>query len=334
VRWKRAVALVDAQMGEAVGRLYVAKYFPPEAKVQTIALVRELQGAMAERIKTLEWMSPQTKAKALEKLGQMTIKIGYPDKWRDYSRLAIREDDLYGDVERAIAFEWNRELARLNKPVDRAEWEMTPQTVNAYYEPTKNEIAFPAAILRPPYFDTAFDPAVNYGGIGATIGHEMTHGFDDEGRDFDGTGALANWWTAEDGPKFDTRAAALAKQYDVYEPYPGAHVNGKLTDGENIADLGGLLIALDAYHRSLGGKPAPVIDGLTGDQRFFLAYAQSWRTKRREAQVRSIVVSDPHSPEQYRVNGVLRNADAWYAAFNIQPGDKLYLAPADRVRIW
>ena len=333
-RWKRAVALVDRDVGEAVGRLYVAKYFPPQAKAQIGGVVDELKAAMAARIQTVEWMSPQTKARAIEKLGQMNVKLGYPNHWRDYANLAVRADDLYGDVERATAFDWNRRVARLYKPVDRAEWLMTPQTVNAYYEPTANEIVFPAAQLQPPYFNLSFDAAANYGGIGGVIGHEMTHGFDDEGRDFDGTGKLVNWWSPEDGPKFDTRAAALAAQYDTFEPYPGAHVNGKLTDGENIADLGGLLIALDAYHRSLHGAPAPVIDGLTGDQRFFLAYAQSWRTKRREAAIRSLVVSNPHAPEQYRVNGVVRNVDAWYQAFGVAPGDKLYVAPADRVRIW
>ena len=333
-RWKRAVGLDDGAMGEAVGRVYVAEYFPPEAKAKIRDLVENLRVALGERIERLDWMSPETKVKALAKLKAMTVKVGYPDKWRDYSKLQISATDLYGDVERANAFEWRRKVARLDQPVDRAEWDMTPQTVNAYYQPTANEIVFPAAILQAPYFDAGFDPAANYGAIGATIGHEMTHGFDDEGRKFDGTGALANWWTDEDGKKFETRAAVLGKQFDSYEPYPGAHVNGGLTMGENIADLGGALVALDAYHKSLGGQPAKVIDGLSGDQRFFLAYAQSWRDKAREDSMREQMASDPHSPDQYRANGVVRNMDAWYAAFDVKPDAELYLAPEARARIW
>ena len=333
-RWKRAVSLDNGAMGEAVGRVYVAKYFPPEAKAKIRELVENLRSALGERIQHLDWMGPDTKTKALAKLRAMTVKVGYPDKWRDYSKLQISPNDLFGDVERANAWDWRRKVARLNQPVDRAEWDMTPQTVNAYYQPTGNEIVFPAAILQAPYFDPGFDAAANYGDIGATIGHEMTHGFDDEGRKFDGTGALANWWSEEDGKKFEARAAALGKQYDSYEPFPGAHVNGALTMGENIADLGGALIALDAYHKSLGGQPAPVIDGLTGDQRFFLSYAQSWRDKAREDSVRQQLASDPHSPDQYRANGVVRNMDAWYAAFAVKPADKLYLSSEDRARIW
>jgi len=333
-RWKRAVALEDGVLGEAVGRVYVAKYFPPEAKAKIRELVENLRVALGQRIEKLDWMSPETKAKALAKLKAMTVKVGYPDKWRDYSTLQISSTDLYGDVERANAWDWRRKVARLNQPVDRTEWDMTPQTVNAYYQPTANEIVFPAAILQAPYFDPGFDAAANYGDIGATIGHEMTHGFDDEGRQFDGTGALTNWWTEEDGKKFEVRAAVLGKQYDSYEPYAGAHVNGSLTMGENIADLGGALVALDAYHNSLGGQPAKVIDGLSGDQRFFLAYAQSWRDKAREDAMRQQMASDPHSPDQYRANGVVRNMDAWYAAFDVKPEDKLYLAPDARARIW
>ena len=333
-RWKRAVALDNEAMGEAVGHVYVAKYFPPEAKAKIRELVENLRVALGERIQRLDWMSPETRQKALVKLKAMTVKVGYPDKWRDYSGLQISATDLYGDVERANAFEWRRKAARLNGPVDRAEWDMTPQTVNAYYNPTANEIVFPAAILQAPYFDAGFDAAANYGDIGATIGHEMTHGFDDEGRKFDGTGALSNWWTEEDGKKFEARAAVLGKQYDSYEPYPGAHVNGSLTMGENIADLGGALIALDAYHHALGGQPAKVIDGLSGDQRFFLSYAQSWRDKAREDAMRQQMASDPHSPDQYRTNGVVRNMDAWYAAFDVKPADKLFLAPEARARIW
>ncbi len=334
-RWKRAVGLVDGGMGEAVGRVYVAKYFPPESKAKIDALVRELIVAMGQRIDRLDWMSPATKAKAHEKLSQFTVKVGYPDKWRDYSAVQVKEDDLAGDVRAFGRFEWNRQVKRLNDPVDRAEWGMTPQTVNAYYNPTQNEIVFPAAILAPPYFDPAADPAANYGGIGATIGHEMTHGFDDEGRQFDGKGVLTDWWTAEDAAKFKVQAAKLNAQYDTYSPFPGVHVKGDQTTGENIADLGGALIALDAYHNSLHGKPAPVIDGLTGDERFFLAYAQSWRDKRREDMVRQQIASDVHSPEKYRVNGVVRNMDPWYASFpSVKPGDPLYVAPADRVKIW
>ena len=332
-RWKRAVSVDNEVMGEAVGRVYVAKYFPPEAKAKIRDLVENLRSALGERIEHLDWMSPDTKAKAEAKLKAMTVKVGYPDKWRDYSKLQVSPTDLYGDVERANTFEWQRKVARLNQPVDRSEWGMTPQTVNAYYNPTANEIVFPAAILQAPYFGADFDAAANYGGIGATIGHEMTHGFDDEGRKFDGTGALANWWTEEDGKKFEARAKVLGAEFDAYQPFPGAHVNGSLTMGENIADLGGLLVALDAYHRSLGGKPAPVIDGLTGDQRFFLAYAQGWRDKSREDAMREQMASDPHAPDQYRANTV-RNMDAWYAAFDVKSGDKLYLSPDDRARIW
>jgi len=279
-------------------------------------------------------MSAATKAKAHAKLAQFTVKIAYPAKWRDYSALAVSPDDLAGDARAYQAFEWNRQLKRMNGPVDRTEWDMTPQTINAYYDGVQNEIVFPAAILAAPYFDPNADPAANYGGIGAIIGHEMTHGFDDEGRKFDGAGRLADWWTKDDAAKFEAAAKHLNAQYDGYSPFPGVHVKGDQTTGENIADLGGILIALDAYHNSLHGQPAPVIDGLTGDQRFFLAYAQSWRDKRREDAIRDMIVGDVHSPELYRVNGVVRNVDAWYAAFDIQPGDKLYLPPDQRVRIW
>ncbi len=333
-RSRQAVALVDNLMGEAVGRSYVAAYFPPQAKVQITAVVEEIREAFAARIRQADWLSPETRQRATRKLSQLRLKIGYPDRWRDYAELDVRADDLYGDVVRITAFEWDRQRNRLNRPIDHDEWNIAPQTVDAYYDPTANEIVFPAAILQAPYFDTRFDAAANYGGIGATIGHEMTHGFDDEGRYFDGTGTLVNWWTAEDVRAFDTRAAMLVAQYDQYEPYPGVHVNGRLTNGENIADLGGTLIALDAYHHSLHGQQAPVIDGLSGDQRFFLAYAQSWRVKRREAATRQMVVSNPHSPERSRINGVVRNIDAWYNAFSVQPGDRLYLDPTQRVHIW
>jgi putative endopeptidase len=333
-RWKRAVGFVNEGMGEAVGRSYVAQYFPPSAKAKIDALVSELRVALGQRIDRLDWMAPETKARAHAKLAQFTVKIAYPDKWRDYAALAVSATDLAGDRRAFQAFEWQRQVKRLNGPVDRSEWGMTPQTVNAYYNPSENEIVFPAAILSPPYFDPNADAAANYGGIGAVIGHEMTHGFDDEGRKFDGTGALADWWTAPDAARFDAGAKKLNAQYDTYSPLPGMHVKGAQTTGENIADLGGILIALDAYHNSLHGKPAPVIDGLTGDQRFFLSFAQSWRDKHKEDELRELLVSDVHSPEIYRVNGVVRNVDAWYEAFPVQPNNKLYLAPADRVRIW
>ena len=279
-------------------------------------------------------MSAETKARAHAKLARFTVKIAYPDTWRDYSALQVSPDDLAGDIRRASLFEWRREVARIDKPVDKAEWGMTPQTVNAYYNPSNNEIVFPAAILQPPYFDAHADAAANYGGIGGVIGHEMTHGFDDQGRQYDGSGKLSDWWTKADAERFTASAKALGGQYDGYSPYPGVHVNGALTMGENIADLGGILVALDAYHLSLHGQAAPVIGGLTGDQRFFLAYAQSWRDKGREDTVRQQLAADPHSPEVYRVDGVVRNVDAWYAAFAVTPGSKLYLKPQERVRIW
>jgi putative endopeptidase len=333
-RWKRGVSLLDNGMGEAVGRIYVAHYFPPEAKAKIDDLVGRLKVALGERIDHLDWMTPETKAKARAKLAQFTVKIAYPAVWRDYSALKVSSTDAAGDVRAFERFEWRREVKRLNDPVDRSEWGMNPQTVNAYYNPSQNEVVFPAAILAPPYFDPNADMAANFGGIGGVIGHEMTHGFDDEGRQYDGTGVLTDWWTKADADKFTTEAKKLNAQFDTYSPYPGVHVKGDQTTGENIADLGGLLVALDAYHAALGGKPDKVIDGLTGDQRFFLAYAQSWRDMRREDAVRDQLVRDVHSPEIYRVNGIVRNIDAWYAAFPVAPTDKLYLAPADRVRIW
>ena len=333
-RWKRATSVVSGQMGEALGHVYVDHYFPPESKAQMLSLVGDLKTALGERIRRLDWMSDATKAKAEEKLGKLNVKIGYPDKWRDYSKLAVRPDDLYGNMQHALAFEWRFRVGRLNKPVDRAEWDMTPQTVNAYYDPTKNEVVFPAAILEPPFFDPKADPAVNYGAIGAVIGHEMTHGFDDQGRKYDGTGKLTDWWNKEDSDRFDARAKHLVEQYSAFEPLPGSHVNGALTLGENIADLGGFLTALDAYHASLHGQPAPVIDGLTGDQRFFLGFAQQWETKMRDDALRQRLATDPHSPEALRVNGVVHNVDGWYGAYDVKAGDKLYLAPDQRVKIW
>jgi len=279
-------------------------------------------------------MSQPTKARALEKLAAFTVKIGYPDKWRDYSGLTIKDNDLYGNVNRAVTFDWNFRVSRLGGPVDRSEWGMTPPTINAYYNPTGNEIVFPAAILQPPFFDPDGDMAINYGAIGGVIGHETTHGFDDQGRRYDGTGRLTDWWTAEDAKKFEVQAAKLGKQYDAFEVLPGAKINGELTMGENIADLGGLLLALDAYHTSLHGKPAPLVDGLTGDQRVFLGWAQVWRGKTRDDAMRQQLVSDPHSPERARVDVPMRNIDAFYEAFGLKAGDKMYVAPEDRVRIW
>ena len=333
-RWKRGVGLVDSQVGEALGKLYVDAYFPPDSKIKMEALVGDLKTAMKGRIENLEWMGPATKAKALEKLAKFSVKIGYPDTWRDYSSLRLRDDDLYGNVERAAAFAWDYNARRLNQPVDRGEWGMTPPTINAYYSSTKNEIVFPAAILQPPFFDPDGDPAVNYGGIGGVIGHEITHGFDDQGRKSDGDGRLTDWWTAEDTAKFQVQATRLGKQYDAVEVLPGANIKGDLTMGENIADLGGLLLALDAYHISLNGRPAPVIDGLTGDQRVFMGWAQAWRGKYRDDLMKQLLVSDPHAPPQARVDQPVRNIDAFYTAFGVKPGDAMYVPPEQRVRIW
>lgn len=333
-RWKRAVNATDSNIGEALGKLYVEAYFPAESKAKMEELVANIQVAMKGRIEKLDWMSPETKAKALEKLAKFRVKIGYPDKWRDYSALEIKDGDLYGNIERATAFEWDYRAARYGGPVDDDEWGMTPPTINAYYQPTKNEIVFPAAILQPPFFDPDGDPAVNYGGIGGVIGHEITHGFDDQGRKSDGDGRLTDWWTAEDATKFNAQAAKFGKQYAAVEVLPGAHINGDLTMGENIADLGGLLLALDAYHLSLKGKPAPVIEGVTGDQRVFLGWAQVWRGKYRDDRMRQQLVTDPHAPPKYRVQVPVKNIDAFYEAFGVKPGDAMYLAPADRVRIW
>ncbi|HET9159302.1 MAG TPA: M13-type metalloendopeptidase, partial [Caulobacteraceae bacterium] len=333
-RWKRASSLLDANMGEAVGKLYVAEYFPAAYKAQMEALVGNLKVAMRARLQKADWMSPATKTQAIDKLDKLGVKIGYPNKWRDYSKLAVKDGDALGNVVRAAAFDWNFRVGRLNGPIDRDEWEMYPQTVNAYYNPAKNEVVFPAAILQPPFFDPKADPAVNYGGIGAVIGHEITHAFDDQGRQSDASGQLRDWWTPADAEKFTVQAKKLGAQYSSFEPLPGAHINGDLTMGENIADLGGVLMAYDAYHASLGGKAAPAIDGLSGDQRFFYGFAQIWRGKIRDEQLRQRLVSDPHSPDYFRVNGTLRNVDAWYQTFGVKPGDKLYVDPAQRVRIW
>jgi putative endopeptidase len=331
----RGIRFIDGHMGEALGKLYVARYFSPQAKAKIQELVANLLKAYEADIESLPWMTSATRLKALEKIRRFTPKVGYPDKWRDYSALSIAPGKLVQDATNANVFEWNRQLQRIDKPVDRAEWSMTPPTNNAYYEPTLNEIVFPAGILQPPFFDPNADDAVNYGEIGATIGHEISHGFDDQGSKYDATGRLNNWWTEEDRQNFDARTALLATQYDQYQPLPDLHVNGKLTLGENIADLAGLVIAYKAYHIALDGKPAPVLDGLTGDQRFYIAYGQSWREIWTDGLTRLVVLSDPHSPPVYRVNGVVRNDSGWYAAFpQVKAGDAYYLSPDERVSLW
>ena len=333
-RWKRGVAFMDGAIGESVGRAYVARYFPPESKAKMDALVGDIRVALKGRIERLDWMGDETKARALEKLAKFTVKIGYTEHWRDYSKLQLKPGDAYGNSRRASDFEWRRTVAQLAGPVDKTEWGMTPQTVNAYYNPPNNEIVFPAAILQAPFFDPDADPAINYGGIGGVIGHEISHGFDDQGRKSDGEGTLRDWWTAEDAAKFKTQTDRLGAQYSAFEPLPGQHVQGGLTMGENIGDMGGLSLGLDAYHTSLKGAPAPVIDGLTGDQRVFLGWAQVWREKIRDEQLKQRLATDPHSPAYFRVDGTIRNIPGWYQAFDVQPGDKLYVAPEQRVRIW
>jgi putative endopeptidase len=331
-RWKRGVDLVGGAMGEAVGQLYVGRYFPPAAKAKADELVHNLIASMDRHLAALQWMSPETKVKARAKLAAFTPKIGYPDKWRDYSALTIVPGDAMGNAMRAREFEYNRELAKIGKPVDRTEWGMTPQTVNAYANPLMNEVVFPAAILQPPFFDPNADMAVNYGAIGAVIGHELSHHFDDQGSKFDPKGNLSVWWTPEDIAKFKAMTGKVVAQYGAYEPLPGSHVNGELTLGENMADLAGLAIAYDAYKMSLHGQPDRVVDGYTGDQRFFLGFGQVWRNKMREAALQQQLTTDPHTPGQLRPN-VVRNFDAWYKAFNVRDG-KLYLPPEQRIRIW
>ena len=333
-RWKRAVTLVDGSMGELVGKDYVQRYFPPASKAKMVELVANVKAGMADRIRTNNWMSEPTKAAALEKLARMDVMVGYPDKFRDYSALEVQPDDLYGNVKKATRFNAKYEMEDLGKPVDRKKWGMNPQTVNAYNGGGENKIVFPAAILQPPFFDPAADDAVNYGAVGAVIGHEISHGFDDQGRKIDASGNVRDWWTAEDSKRFDAEAKVFGDQYAKFEAVPGAFVNPKLTMGENIADFAGIQVALDAYHRSLNGKPAPVIDGLTGDQRFFLSWAQVWREKQREDALRSQVTTDPHSPGRFRVLGPIRNVDAWYQAFNVQPGNSMYIPPEQRAKIW
>ncbi|MCH7345939.1 M13 family metallopeptidase [Pelomonas sp. CA6] len=333
-RWQKAVTEVNGALGEAVGQVYVARHFPPEAKARMVKLVDNLLAAYKESIDGLSWMTPATKAQAQDKLSKYMVKIGYPEHWRDYAQLEVRAGDALGNNQRAAHFEWARQAAKAGKPVDRREWLMTPQTVNAYYNPLQNEIVFPAAILQPPFFDMKADDAVNYGAIGAVIGHEISHGFDDSGAQFDGDGALRNWWTEDDRKAFEAVGAKLVAQYEGYEPIPGKHLNGKLTLGENIADLSGLQVAYKAYLRSLGGKPAPVIDGYTGQQRFFLGWSQAWREKAREERRLQLLTVDPHSPPEFRANGAAVNHDGFHEAFSTKPGDKMFKPSAERIRIW
>ena len=333
-RWKRALNEVEAHVGEILGKLYVERHFKSEAKTRMDELVKNLISAFDDGIDSLEWMSDVTKVQAKEKLQKFTPKIGYPDIWKSYSDLKTTPNSIVENYLASAALENSRELAKLGAPVNRHEWYMTPQTVNAYYNPSLNEIVFPAAILQPPFFNLAADDAVNYGGIGAVIGHELSHGFDDQGRKSDGDGLLRDWWTEEDARKFQESAQKLVMQYDGFKPFEDANVNGKFTLGENIGDLGGLTIAYRAYMKSLGGKPAPIIDGFTGEQRFFLGWAQVWGRKYREAELRKRLVTDSHSPSEYRANGVVANMPEFYQAFDVKEGDALFLPETERVKIW
>jgi putative endopeptidase len=333
-RWKRAVDAMDSSVGEILGRIYVAKHFPPQAKQRMDELVGNLLHAFDRGIDELDWMSAPTRAAAHGKLAKITVKIGYPVKWKNYDALVVKRDELLGNVLRSAQVEHRRNVDKLGKPVDRTEWQMTPQTVNAYYQSEMNEIVFPAAILHPPFFDVTADDAANYGAIGAVIGHEISHGFDDQGRRYDGDGNLHDWWAAEDEAKFKERANKLVKQYSAQSPMEGLKVNGELTLGENIGDLSGIAVAFRAYQDSLGGKPSPVLDGFTGEQRFFLGWSQVWRRKHRDDDIRWRLTVDPHSLSEYRVNVIASNFDPFYAAFDVKPGDKLYRPPEERVRIW
>jgi putative endopeptidase len=332
-RWKRAVDATDAMLGDAVGRLYVERSFPPAAKARAEDMVRNIIAAFGRRIDRLDWMTPATQAKAKEKLAALKVGVGYPERWRDYSGLQVAAGDAFGNFERGEMFEYRRSVARLGQSVDRSEWVMTPQTVNAVNLPAMNAMNFPAAILQPPFFDPSRPVAMDYGAIGAVIGHEVSHSFDDQGAMFDASGRLRNWWTPEDLAHFEASGAKLVKQYDAYKPLPDLAVNGKLTLSENIADVAGLAAAYDAYRLSLDGRPAPVVEGLTGDQQFFLSFAQSWRAKMREPALRQQILGDGHAPDEYRADTV-RNLDVWYDAFGVKPGQALYLAPGDRVRVW
>jgi putative endopeptidase len=333
-RWKWGIAVVDNAMGDLLGQRYVQRYFPPYAKRRLDVLVGKLIDAYRSSIDGLDWMSDATKAEARDKLRKLAVKIGYPAKWKDYSKLTVARDDLVGNVLRATRLEYQRNLDRLGKPVDRDEWFVTPQTINAFYDPLRNDITVPAAVLQPPAFDATADDAVNYGGIGAVIGHEISHAFDDHGRKFDGTGNLRDWWTPHDAQRFTALANALIAQYSAYEPLPGQHINGELTLGENIADLAGLAMALLAYRLSLGGQQAAVMDGFTGEQRFFLGWAQMWRGKIRDQALRARLLSDPHSPKEFRANGVVSNLPEYYTAFGVKPGDKLFRPADQRIKIW
>jgi putative endopeptidase len=332
-RWKRGVDATSGALGEAVGKLYVQRHFSPEAKAQVEEMARNVLTAFGQRIDRIDWMTPATKAEAKKKLANFRVYVGYPNRWRDYSGLAVIRGDAYGNAQRAELFEYRRNLANLGGPVDREEWFMTPQTVNALFAPSQNSIIFPAAILEPPFFDLNADPAVNYGAIGGVIGHEVSHGFDDLGAQFDANGNLRNWWTAQDLAQFKTRTQKLADQYSAYQVFPDLKLNGSQVLGENIADVAGLAAAYDAWKMSLNGRPAPVLDGFTGDQRFYLGWAQNYRVKFREAALRRAVVTGVHSPGMYRALTV-RNQDPWYPAFEVKPGQKLYLSPEERVRIW
>ncbi|MDO8681736.1 MAG: M13-type metalloendopeptidase [Acidobacteriota bacterium] len=333
-RWKRAVNLLNGNLGEMLGKLYVERHFKPEAKARMEALVENLRVAYKAGIDQLEWMGPDTRKQAQEKLARFRPKVGYPSKWRDYSKLEITKDDLVGNVLRAFTTENHYQLGKAGKPIDPEQWGMTPQTINAYYNPVRNEIVFPAAILQPPFFNLEADDAVNYGGIGAIIGHEMGHGFDDQGRRFDATGALRDWWTKQDEAEYQKRAQRLVDQFNEFEPLPGLKVNGELTLGENIADLTGLVISRRAYQLSLKGVPPPVIDGIPADQRFYMGWGQSWKAKQRDEALRQQVMTNPHSPEMYRANGPIRNIPEFFAAFGVKEGDQMYLPPDRQVKIW
>lgn len=333
-RWQLGIDQLNGAMGEALGRVYVAEHFPPEAKRRMVTLVKNLLGSFGDSIDGLTWMSPATKANARKKLSTYLIKIGYPEKWRDYSRLNVVAGDALGNGIRAARFEWARQAAKAGKPIDKTEWGMNPQTVNAYYNPFANEIVFPAAILQPPFFDLQADDAANYGAIGAVIGHEISHGFDDQGSQFDHDGALRNWWTDADRDAFKKLGEQLVAQYEQYEPVPGKKLNGRLTLGENIADLSGLQIAYKAYVKSLGGKPAPEIDGMSGEQRFFYGWSQAWREKSRDTYLVQQIATDPHSPSEYRANGAAVNHDGFHRSFGVKPGDKMHKPEGERIRIW
>jgi putative endopeptidase len=333
-RWKRAINTINGNLGEMLGKLYVTRHFKPEAKARMEQLVENLRIAFKDGIDKLEWMTPETKKQAQEKLAKFRPKIGYPNKWRDYSRVNVIKDDLVGNVTRAFIAESEFQLAKVGKPIDPEQWGMTPQTINAYYNPVRNEIVFPAAILQPPFFNLDADDAVNYGGIGAVIGHEMGHGFDDQGRRYDGNGVLRDWWSPKDAEEYTKRAKLLLEQYNEFEPLKGLHVNGALTLGENIGDLTGAVIAKRAYELSLGGKPAPTIDGLNADQRYYMGWAQIWRAKQRDDALRQQVMTNPHAPEMYRANGPVRNIPEFYSTFGVKEGDKMWLAPEKRTKIW